>query len=55
MLIVGKQESLEMFGVYLISPPMGLILARTDMLLKQMAPDDEDPICRSSAKKCKAI
>lgn len=28
------------FGVYLISPPMGLILAQTNMLLKQMAPDD---------------
>ena len=30
------------FGVYLISPPMGLILAQTNMLLKQLAPEDEE-------------
>ncbi|MBP66645.1 MAG: hypothetical protein CMA67_05235 [Euryarchaeota archaeon] len=30
------------FGVYLISPPMGLILAQTNMLLKKIAEDDED-------------
>lgn len=30
------------FGVYLISPPMGLILAQTNLLLKHLAPEDED-------------
>ena len=30
------------FGVYLISPPTGLILAQTNLLLKHLAPEDED-------------
>lgn len=30
------------FGVYLISPPMGLILAQTNMLLKELAPENEE-------------
>lgn len=30
------------FGVYLISPPMGLILAQTNMLLKHLASDEEE-------------
>lgn len=30
------------FGVYLIAPPMGLILAQTNLLLKHLAPEDED-------------
>jgi hypothetical protein len=30
------------FGVYLISPPTGLILAQTNLLLKHLVPEDED-------------
>jgi hypothetical protein len=30
------------FGVYLIAPPMGLILAQTNLLLKHLAAEDED-------------
>ncbi|RPG78581.1 MAG: hypothetical protein CBC77_004275 [Euryarchaeota archaeon TMED117] len=30
------------FGVYLIAPPMGLVLAQTNLLLKHLAPEDED-------------